>query len=522
MAHALVKLEVSQKQAYIFSSNKLKDNVLNSAVIAWIMSPEYFAQTVTVNGKSELFDLKKNLVYSGGGHIVLDFEEKENAVDFVRIVTFQIHKDYPEIEVFAKILEYSENEGKKANSMIDKLVELSKELESKKSARLSAFHQGTFGIEKIDSTTLKPILKSVDGKKYDGQKMPKTELEIEGDLSPAGYNLVNKFEDLGGSHGESSFIAVVHIDGNAMGARVKTIYDGGKSDKRAKWDKFKDKLKSFSDSIDNDFKGAYKDMVQIVQENLEDGRFADLDLKGNNFPVRRIITAGDDICFVTDGRIGIECAVAFINALSKKRNKQDKTGYSACAGVAIVHQKYPFYQAYDLAEKLCSNAKKFGASISDKGEISAIDWHIEYGEMKDTLDEIRDQYNTVDNYRLELRPYVVMPEKSKDKEKIRQYCYFKKLMNDMRKTKFFSSRSKMKEFRSVLKQGNTAVDAFVKFNKMEEISKTVLQVYTEKEIKEILNQGGLKGSWFDSGKDGVKRSLLFDVLEAADTYIAFK
>lgn len=91
MAHALVKLEVSQKQAYIFSSNKLKDNVLNSAVIAWIMSPEYFTETVTANGKSELFDLKKNLVYSGGGHIVLDFEEKENAVDFVRIVTFQIH-----------------------------------------------------------------------------------------------------------------------------------------------------------------------------------------------------------------------------------------------------------------------------------------------------------------------------------------------------------------------------------------------------------------------------------------------
>ena len=291
MAHALVKLEVSQKQAYIFSSNKLKDNVLNSAVIAWIMSPEYFTETVTENGKSELFDLKKNLVYSGGGHIVLDFD------------------------------------------------------------------QGTFGIEKIDSATLKPILKSIDGKKYDGQKMPKTELEIEGNLSPIGYNLVNKFEDLGGSYGESSFIAVVHIDGNAMGARVKTIYDGGKSDKRAKWDKFKDKLKNFSDSIDDDFKGAYKDMIQVVQENLEKGQLSELDLKENNFPVRRIITAGDDICFVTDGRIGIECAVAFINALSKKRNKQDKAGYSACAGVAIVHQKYPFYQAYELAEKLCSNAK---------------------------------------------------------------------------------------------------------------------------------------------------------------------
>lgn len=525
MAHALVKLEVSQKQAYIFSSNKLKDNVLNSAVIAWIMSPDYFADIVKADGREELFSETENLVYSGGGHIVLDYEEKETAVSFVRLITSQIHKEYSGIEIFVKVLEYSDGDRKNAKSMIKKMKELSQALEKKKSERLSAFHQGTFGIEKIDSTTLKPTLKSVNGKKYEGQKMPKTEEEIEDALSPVGYNLVNKFEDLGGSHGESSFIAVVHIDGNAMGKKVNDFYKS--VDNKAKWSKFKDKLNDFSKSIDKDFKDAYKEMVQTVQEELEAGTLESLELKDNNFPVRRIITAGDDICFVTDGRIGIECAVTFIEKLTKKKNKCIKGNnaeYAACAGVAIVHQKYPFYQSYELAEKLCSNAKRFGASLSmDNGAtISSIDWHIEYGEMKDTLDEIRDQYNTVDNYRLELRPYVVMPEKSKDKEKIRQYYYFKKLMNDMRKTKFFSSRSKMKEFRSVLKQGNTAVDAFVKFNKMEEISKTVLQVYTEKEIKEILNQGGLKGSWFDSGKDGVKRSLIFDVLEAADTYIAFK
>lgn len=502
MAHALVKLEVSQKQAYIFSSNKLKDNVLNSAVIAWIMSPEYFAETVNANGKSELFDPQKNLVYSGGGHIVLEFEEKENAVAFVQLVTFQIHKDYPGIEVFAKVLEYNENDGKKATTMVGKLIDLSKELERKKSARLSAFHQGTFGIEKIDSTTLKPILKSVDGKKYEGQKMPKEEERIEANLSPVGYNLVNKFEELGGSHGESSFIAVVHIDGNAMGKRVSDIYEGAKKDKKAKWDKFKDKLKNFSESIDDDFKGAYKDMIQVVQKNLEKGQLSELDLKENNFPVRRIITAGDDICFVTDGRIGIECAVAFIEALSKKKNRQDKKEYSACAGVAIVHQKYPFYQAYELAEKLCSNAKKFGVSIADSG-VSAIDWHIEYGEMKDTLDEIRAQYNTLDDYRLELRPYVVQAKDSQ--EKIRQYCCFKNLMEEMKKPEFEGSRSKMKEFRAVLKQGKTAVDSFIKFNKMES----------------MLNECGLNGKWLDAGKDGVKRTLLFDVLEAADTYIAF-
>ena len=79
MAHALVKMEVSQKQAYIFSSNKLKNNVSNSEDIAWIMDPEYFE---LIAGESGLFVKEKNLVYSGGGHIVLEFEEKEKTTAF--------------------------------------------------------------------------------------------------------------------------------------------------------------------------------------------------------------------------------------------------------------------------------------------------------------------------------------------------------------------------------------------------------------------------------------------------------
>lgn len=39
---------------------------------------------------------------------------------------------------------------------------------------------------------------------------------------------------------------------------------------------------------------------------------------------------------------------------------------------------------------------------------------------------------------------------------------------------------------------------------------------------EIMEQGGLEGKWFDTGKDGIERSLIFDALEVADTYISFK
>ena len=138
-------------------------------------------------------------------------------------------------------------------------------------------------------------------------------------------------------------------------------------------------------------------MTEIVKYNIEKEKLKDLSIKDKKFPVRRIITAGDDICFVTEGRIGLECAVTFIKELNKCQNKEDKEGYAACAGVAIVHQKYPFYKAYELSELLCSNAKKYAASLSeDKSgkEISVIDWHIEFGEIKDTLKEIRKGYET--------------------------------------------------------------------------------------------------------------------------------
>ena len=97
----------------------------------------------------------------------------------------------------------------------------------------------------------------------------------------------------------------------------------------------------------------------------------------------------------------------FYPGIGKEINSEDKTGYAACGGIAVVHQKYPFYKAYELAEMLCSNAKKFGASLSEDGtgrDISAIDWHIEFGEIKDTLEEIRQDYQTLDGKRMELRP----------------------------------------------------------------------------------------------------------------------
>lgn len=501
----LTILEVSQKQAYIFSSNKLQDNIINSAVIAWIMSPEYFEKSI---GNRIIFSKEHNLVYSGGGHTVLEFNSKETAAYFTKKITKLIHNTYEGIEVFAKTMEYKEEKNPEENLKI--LVE---KLERKKSKRISAFHQGSFGVEKESEIISKPT------------KMPEQENKIDKELCPTGFHRVWQFEKLGGTRNDTNFIAVIHIDGNAMGKRVENFQ---KTHKHMHWNEYKESMKNFSESIDRDFKDAYKEMAELVAQNIKDGKLKDLSLEDSNFPIRRIITAGDDICFVAEGRIGIECAAAFIKALSKKTNAEDKEGYSACAGVALVHQKYPFYKAYELAEMLCSNAKKFGASLSMDGsgkDVSVIDWHIEFGEMKDSLEEIRKDYNTLDNSqnRLELRPYIVSAtEEIKEKEPIRQYKNFKKLVTKILTQDIAYSKGKMKELRSVLKQGEISTKYFLKFNKIEDIIlESYYDVFKEIDYNHILSGKEFERPVFVSTEQdkNIKRSVLFDAIEILDTYI---
>ena len=511
----LTILEVSQKQAYIFSSNKLQDNITNSAIIAWVMSPKYFKEKAGKLDDNVLFFEDKNVVYSGGGHTVLEFETKPQADTFVNQITATIRKEYSGLEVFAKTMEYDEKIPAGEN-----LKELTKALEQKKAERESAFYQGSFGVEKIDSTTLNPILSNPSP--FDGV-MPEEEEKIDKSLSAKNYDRVWKFKELGGSKHSSNFIAVVHIDGNAMGTRVQQLYEENK-DKT--WEEYKKKLKNFSNSIDKDFKASYKEMVEVVAKNLEQGKLEQLSIKKKNFPVRRIITAGDDICFVTEGRIGLECAVAFLNALNGKRNEEDGKGYAACAGVAIVHQKYPFYRAYELAEQLCSNAKKFGATLHSErgGEISSIDWHIEYGEMKDTLEEVRDVYKTADRKQLELRPYIVSaPEEILKEEKIRQYCYFKKLISSILEQEITYSRGRLKELRNVLKQGEVATKHYLKFHKIEDIARDSYQdIFVEVDTSKVGTGERLDRKVFEKTCDNKERSLLFDAIEMLDTFIGLE
>lgn len=491
MSRFLMILEVSQKQAYIFGSRKLRQNLLRSNEIRYATSCAFFKQICP--GR---FSPEENLVYTGGGHTVLQFSDQEQALAFSRDVTMAVLTKFPGMELFVQILPYNP-----ACSPGENLHELSRKLEEKKARRISSFRQLSFGMEQWAE--------------------PRHAWVPEEDLhAPEGWQLTDLSDRLAG---EDHFLAVVHIDGNAMSARVQNIYGPKKKpcgpEASDDWEQCVQRLRSFSEGVDRDFADAYQETANALAASLSP---EEKSRRGQIFPMRRIIGAGDDVCFLTAGSLGLECAARFLQSLSQKRNQADGLGYPACAGVVLVHQKYPFRAAYDLSEALCSNAKRFGARLDPESQVSVIDWHLELGQLKGSLSQIREDYRTRDGGRLELRPMVVVapdhvetaipPERS--------YAYFRAVMEQFQGNLEQLPRSKVKQLREALRQGECETKLALRQMQLEELLWRGLEQRFPDWIKQALKgKANNKEAFFNDSTTGdapIRRCLYFDAIEMMD------
>ena len=467
----LMILEVSQKQKYIFGSKRLRDNVERSLQVREATESSFFEREA-----SDLYNKGENLVYTGGGHTVLQFDDRDKAKEFAKKVARAAIEKYRGIEVFVKIRDY-DNEMTSG----DNLNALTKALEKKKLLHKNGFCRCSIGIEELDTDNFVPVENTDDAKKSDG-------LDKDDPIEPTQkYSYAYEFEDIA-KIGDDNFIAVVHIDGNSMGKRAARI-QGEYTD----WDKCRKGMYEFSKGIQKDFEDAFRETETEFIKKLK--------LEPGILPLRPIILAGDDVCFVTTGKYGLEAARIFLEKL-----KDGGRDYAACAGVAIVHTKYPFHRAYELAEKLCLNAKKFGVSLDPDGGISAMDWHIEFGQLKGSLSEIRDEYETDDGNKLELRPVTVIDHPTVQAPDYRKYDFVRNLADAMAREKKTIARSKLKDLRNAMKQGTDETKFYLKQKEISEFIRPMLGGSTE--VFANITIGGKAET----------RCLLFDALEISDHF----
>lgn len=487
-------LEVSQKQAYIFGAKRLAENVARSEIIRYV-TEELYREC----GASE-----EQLVYAGGGHIILQFSgetaqaAKDRGLAVIQEMTFTAYRRYG-LEVFAKLMAYDEEKLPG-----DNLEELMGQLEKKKSLRLSAFHWVDTGLE-------------LEGEERSLASTPRGQ-EGTADFR---YRHPTQFRDLTDEEGK---LAIVHIDGNNMGKKSKAVTaDGQRS-----WTVCCERHRAFSQAVDHAFQQALRATIRQVEQAQGSGGLTEAGFSPEDayHPIRPIIAAGDDICFVTAGRLGLTCAAYFLRIL------HENSPYTACAGVAVVPEKYPFYRAYQTSEQLCDSAKQYAAALMAEDpagrEYGVLDWHLEFGQGKPSLADTREDYIMEDSmsgedaehpiHLMTLRPICVTGQTGEVLSP-RSYRYLTNLLRGLRASSV--PKGKLKELREKLKQGVEETYYYVRSGQMRQMGKWAFDSRNDHSAAAVFRNGGVRDvDYFtpvqQEGAVYCQRSLYFDAIELVD------
>ena len=196
--------------------------------------------------------------------------------------------------------------------------------------------------------------------------------------------LEERFQDIPGGTGEAasalSKVAVIHIDGNGVGAVMRRL---GKAMSHVDEDDFSravgcsrgdaDALRRFVLTVNDRLDRAVTEAFAKAWADVAKWAEADAgpaERKGIVVPVVPVILGGDDVTVFTSGDYALPFAAAYLeryeratesDVLLRHLGREEGTGpMTAAAGVAVVRRDFPFHVAYNLAERLVGEAKKVG------------------------------------------------------------------------------------------------------------------------------------------------------------------
>ena len=186
--------------------------------------------------------------------------------------------------------------------------------------------------------------------------------------------------------GEDSLLAIVYIDGNNMGVKLKGILgDDSENQDKLTIDQGVKALRQFSDETAETFvTNPYKAIHCWEDENK------DTWLSGGQYKwtSRKVIGGGDEITFICTAKLALRLVQIYFDTLKKsnegKTDEQEKN--YACAGIALFHSHAPFARVYEIAEECCENAKK----ASRKTGGNYLDWYFCRSGLTNDMETIRE------------------------------------------------------------------------------------------------------------------------------------
>ncbi|MEG3870686.1 MULTISPECIES: Cas10/Cmr2 second palm domain-containing protein [unclassified Microcoleus] len=555
----LTVVDTTGIQDYVFSSNRLRENIgasylVSQATKEWAEKAlldlaKELNQKVHIPQRNSLQeihigneDVAAEIVYAGGGNTVLLFTSFEYAKRFTQILTERVLQGAPGLNIVVahnKEFEFRKGEFKKTLNQL-----LEKDLPKKKRERVASVPLLGLGVTAACRSTQLPAVntseKYIDADDEDIYLISKeTEAKLKA-VPKANKRLIEKFagtfnsdiydfpyrtDYLGRSEGESSYVAIVHADGNGMGNRFQKCGEG-KSDEEAIIE-----MRKLSYSVEDAGINALRKVLEIVHNSIENGellgclgRFSLKIAKNGKYylPFRPLVYGGDDVIFVCEGRIGLELAAIYLKEFEEQKDIEGQPlNLTARAGICVVKTHYPFARAYQIVEELYGAAKKLiyeerKRLYKDKEYYcSTLDWHFAASGLIGSIGEIRQREYEVPSGNIMMRP-IRLKEHDSDDNQWRTWAnfisavqHFNGYFDDVEDNeKWKDRRNKIIALREVLRQGADKTKQFM-------TTYGIKQLPPFPQIDNLQQEGwGEQNEKYYCG--------YFDAIEAMDFYMGLK
>lgn len=361
-------------QGFIFQTNKLREIVGASELVEEICTVEFEGLLGEKYHEYTKTD-DTGAVMHAAGNIKYIFNNREDCEKCVREFPRKVANLAPGITISQAVIDYSGN----FETDVAKLESL---LRGQRNNPTRSSLLGLMGIKRSQQTGL-PVVEIEKGKTKndtdlynDAGTSAKRHVKVKMEnwykqynnertgtptygLCEKAFGMQLKFTqiayDIEKITDKNDWIAIIHVDGNGLGQIVQRV---GKDP---------EKFSKFSKQLDHATTRSANDAFWATVEKHK------LPVTKTDYPIpiRPTVLSGDDHTLICRGDLAITYITEYMKAFEKNTHEDlkeilvDSEVFSdgsdhltSCAGIAFVKSSYPFYYGYELAETLCSIAKK--------------------------------------------------------------------------------------------------------------------------------------------------------------------
>ena len=382
MGCGLALYDCRSKQEYIYRTNRIREISGGSALLSELFGGFFGCRgnhgyNIAVDWRSRLeqtgdflreFEnsgLDGELLYEGGGNLFVIYRSREVYVEINKALSrYAIDKTYS-VSIVASCVEVTGDFNADRRRLYA-------ENTLRKNQGMFLVANNVLPFTQLDRLTYMPIV----------EKKKKNEWGKEEQFTMESLRKRKKSDECEGSRSllddmtdsNKSLLAVIYIDGNAMGDKLKKLTDNVQS-----YAEGVSALRKFSLETNEAFVDA---PIREIEKFLAEKRKTAPEK--NRYAYRRVISGGDEITLICSAFIVPDILDVYFRTLGSS------AGNSACAGVAVFHSHAPFSEVYKIAEECCESGKKEAHKPENKGK-SYIDFHFCHSGITNDLETLRSE-----------------------------------------------------------------------------------------------------------------------------------